>query len=379
MKEIERRIYDYLASHEEDIIADIERLCAAESPSNSKPDADKCARVLKDIYKERIGAESEIIPVEEVGDNLVTELGEGDRRLLIVGHYDTVHPVGAVKFRREGRILYGPGVTDMKGGDISVIWAIRALQELGIPLGKRITIVNNSDEETGSLNSRPLMLEKAKGAFACIVAEPAAKGGLIKLSRKGGGGAFIKCYGKAAHAGLNPKDGVNANVELAHQMIYIQSQSDYDGVGTTFCPNIIKGGTASNVVCDYAEVEVDWRVCILSEVERVKKIFAEMKAVTEGARVECTVRVGHPPMELTDAGRALFATLEDCAADLDMEIKAAPMVGGCSDGNDISAAGVPTIDGMGTVGDGAHCLDEHIYLDHLVPRIALMSSFIARL
>ena len=209
MKELEKKIFDYLKAHEEDIIADIETLAKAESPTADKAACDACARVLAGLYKDRIGVTTELVPSEKSGDNLVSVYGEGDKTLLIVGHYDTVHPVGSVPLRREGNVLYGPGVCDMKGGDVMAIWALKALKELGVKLDKRVMVINNSDEETGSDNSRPLMLEKAKDCFACIVCEPAfGVEGKIKVARKGGGSIRIKCYGKAAHAGNNPADGV---------------------------------------------------------------------------------------------------------------------------------------------------------------------------
>ena len=254
MRALEKKIYDYLEAHREDIVADLAALARAESPTGDKAAADACARLLASLYKDRLGAATQFVPQTEVGDHLVTEIGSGDRTLLIVGHYDTVHPLGTVPVHREGDVLYGPGVVDMKGGDISVIWALKALQELGVKLDKKVLIVNNSDEETGSFHSRPLLLEKAKEAYACIVAEPAvAKSGLIKVSRKGGGQILIKCWGKAAHSGNDPRGGVNANIELAHQILFAESRSDYGPGGSTFSANVIRGGTADNVVCDYAE------------------------------------------------------------------------------------------------------------------------------
>ncbi len=380
MKDLEKKIFDYLKAREEDIIADIVTLAGAESPTKDKAACDACARVLAGLYRDRLGAVSRLIPSESGGDNIVTDLGEGDRTLLIVGHYDTVHPVGSVKIRREGRLLYGPGVTDMKGGDVMAIWALKALSDLGVKPDKRVTLVNNSDEETGSEHSRPLLLEKAKECFACVVCEPAfGADGKIKVARKGGGSVTIRCYGKAAHAGNSPADGVNANVELAHQIIFVQSLCDFGPGGSTFTPNkIVRGGTASNVISDYAEAVADWRMCVPEAVEAGRKIFAERKAVLPGARVEFDVRVGHPPMADNAENRALYAQLESCAADLDLRIERAGMIGGCSDGNDISFAGTPTIDGMGPVGDFMHNPGEVMFLDYLVPRTALLASFISR-
>ena len=153
MKDREKRIFDWLSAHKEDIIADLLALVRSESPTGDKAAVDACGRVLASLYRDRLGAVSRTVPQAEAGDHLVTELGEGERTLLIVGHIDTVHPVGSVPVRREGDVLYGPGVIDMKGGDIAVVWALKALKDLGLPVGKRVRIVNNSDEETGSHSS----------------------------------------------------------------------------------------------------------------------------------------------------------------------------------------------------------------------------------
>ena len=379
MKALEQKIFDYMTAHIEDIIADLTALVSAESPTADKAAVDKCGRVLASLYRDRLGAVSQVLPQTEVGDHLVTEVGSGGRTLLIVGHIDTVHPVGSVPLRREGNLLCGPGVIDMKGGDVTVIWALKALRDLDIPLDKKVLIVNNSDEETGSHHSHDLLIESARKAYACIVPEPATcPDGKLKVSRKGSGQILIRCYGKAAHAGSNPWDGVDANIELAHQIIYAKGLSDYEGQGSTFSPGFISGGKATNVISDYAEAVVDWRMCVPGEIERVRKLFAERGAVLPGARVEFEVNVGHPPLAEKEENLALFRLAEQCGADLDMKIEAASMVGGCSDGNDISYEGTPTIDGMGVVGDFAHNPNEQLFLDHLAGRAALLASFIAR-
>lgn len=381
MKELEKKIYDFVAAHKEEIIDDIVTLAASESPSSDKKSVDACGKVLSSLYKKRLGVTPKVYPQEAVGDNLVTELGEGEKSIIIVGHFDTVHAVGSVLLRREEHFLYGPGVNDMKGGDICAMWALKALSDLHIDLGKRVIVVNNSDEEIGSPYSRPLLLEKSKGASACIVVEPGAgKDGLIKISRKGNGNIKIKCYGKASHAGSAPKDGVNANIELAHQIIFIQGLSSYAIGGSTFSPTIISGGKVSNVIPSYAEASVDWRVGTIAEMESTKKLLSERKALLPGASVEFEITVGHPPMEDSDKNRFLFTLLKGCADDLGLtDIIASPMVGGCSDGNDISAAGIPTIDGMGVVGGHSHSPKEYISLDKIVERVSLLASFIHRL
>ncbi len=379
MKENERKILDYLAAHKEDMVDDLVALASAQSPTCDKRSVDECGRVLARLYRERLGAVPQVVPQKDVGDCLVTEVGAGTDVLMIAGHFDTVHPTDSVPLRREGDVLFGPGVTDMKGGDVMAIWAVKALIDLGFDLDKKVRFVNNSDEETGSVHSRELLLKNAAESFACIVPEPATcPDGLLKTCRKGDGKIRIKCYGRAAHSGNAPQGGVNANVELAHQIIFIQGLSDYGETGSTFSPNIISGGAVDNVVSDYAEGVVDWRLCVPEEIERVKKILDERKPVLPGSRVEFEINLGHPPLAVCDRNLALLSVVKGCASDLDMKIEAAPMVGGCSDGNDISNSGVPTIDGMGMVGNFIHNPNEQAFLDHLVPRTALMASFILR-
>ncbi len=379
MKEIERKILDYLSAHKEDMVADLVALASSQSPTSYKAAVDSCGRVLARLYRERLGAVSQIVPQKDVGDCLVTDVGAGTDVLMIAGHFDTVHPLDSVPLRREGDVLFGPGVTDMKGGDVMSIWAVKALSDLGFDLGKKVRFVNNSDEETGSDHSRDLLLKNAAESFACIVPEPATcPDGLLKTARKGDGEIRIKCYGRAAHSGNDPQEGVNANIELAHQIIFVQGLSDYGPTGSTFSPNIISGGKVSNVVSDYAEGIVDWRLCVPGEIERVKKILTDRKPVLPGSRVEFEINLGHPPLAVCDRNLALLSLVKECAADLEVKIEAAPMVGGCSDGNDISSAGVPTIDGMGMVGNFIHNPNEQAYLDQFVPRTALLASFILR-
>lgn len=378
MQSAEKKIFDYLKAHEEEIIADIIRLMEAESPSRDKAATDACARVLADMYKERLGATSEIHPTEELGDHLRTTIGDGQKKILVVGHFDTVHPIGSVPISRDERYLYGPGVMDMKGGDVAVIWALKALREcgVGIPSDKKFVVVNNSDEEIGSRSSRDLLYESAQGAAACVIAEPSASGGYT-TSRKGGGGIMIRVHGRAAHSGAALADGINANLELAHQILFFASLTELDK-RSSFSPNIISGGRLGNVVSDHAEARIDWRMYTPDEEDRVKKIIADRKPVIEGAKVEFEARVGRPAFPETPGGAALFDIVCEAAAALDLTATKAPTSGGISDGNLISARGIPTIDGMGVVGELAHNPGERAPIDQLVPRMATLASFFTR-
>lgn len=378
MQGIEKEIYTYMESHKGDIISDIIELVEAESPSNDKAAADACGHVLENLYKRRLDVSPEIFPQNEVGDNLCTTFGSGERKILVLGHFDTVHPLKSVPIRQENDLLYGPGVSDMKGGDVIVIWALKALKDLGAPLDKQFVIVNNSDEEIGSFHSKDLILEKAAGCDACIVAEPAdAKTGGVKLGRKGLGLVDIRCYGVAAHARNNLQDGVNANKELAHQLLFLEGLTDFER-GTTFSVNRISGGKALNVVCDYAEATADWRITVPEEAQRIESILKERKPFLKGSRVEYESMIGRPPFPETPQNLALFDLLCRTAKAMDMNAVKVPMVGGGSDGNFVADAGIPTIDGMGVWGDLMHNPGEFLRLNELVPRAALLSAFFLR-
>ncbi len=379
MQDLEAKIYDYLSAHEVEILGDLEVLVKSESPTVDKEAVDACGAVLRDLYEKRLGVASRVFPAQERGDNLCTEWGTGDRKLLILGHFDTVHPIGSVPLKQEGNRLYGPGVIDMKGGLTAVIWGLRALQELGLDPKKKVVIVNNGDEEKGSNTSRSLIEQEAKGAVACLVAEPADPyTGKIKTSRKGCGHIDIVCRGKAAHSGICPEKGINANIELAHQIIALENQSDYEG-GTTYSVNLISGGKVLNGVSDYAEAHVDWRICKQEAVPVTEAYLAKMKPVLPGAQVEMKATLNRPPLTETPESLALFALYQKCAANLDFKAEKGARSGGGSDGNFTSGMGIPTQDGLGVTGDSQHTVNEVLYLDQLVQRIAALAALILRI
>lgn len=374
------KIKQFLEDHKEEIISDIIRLAEAESPSADKASVDRCAAEIAELFKERVGAVSEVHERAEAGNCLRTTVGSGAKKIILLGHFDTVHAKGSVPIKREEHLLWGPGVIDMKGGDVAIIWALKALREAGTPFpdSKSFVVVNNSDEEIGSRASTPLILESAKGAAACIVCEPAElKTGKYKISRKGGGHIMIRTKGRAAHSGSSLREGINANLELAHQMLWIASQTEHES-RSSFSPNIISGGSLGNIVSDHAEARVDWRMYSPDEVDRVKALLAARGPVIEGASVEYEVNVGRMPFPETDGGRALLKLLTEVGADLGVAVEKAETSGGISDGNDVANIGVPTIDGMGMFGDDQHNPNERLYLDHLVERVAMLAEFMRR-
>ena len=379
MQTEEKRILEYLKSHEEEMLEDVITLASAESPSSDKAAVDACGEVLRSLYRKRLGEEPEVVPRETVGNCLRLRLGEGEKKLLLLGHFDTVHPIGTVPIRREGDKLYGPGVIDMKGGDILIIWALKALRELGYPLDKRVTVVHNGDEEIGSRGSREVIEAEAKDSTACLVAETASDGPvMIKTARKGNVVIQLHCIGKAAHAGNSPEQGINANIELAHQILFLEGLTSPER-NMTLSVTLISGGTKANVVSDHAEATVCMRYPEKEDMEWVREQILARKPVLPGARVEFEWQVGRPPMVPRKETGEMFRLAERIGKELGLEVKEAPIAGGVSDGNFAANLGVPTLDGLGAPGPGAHNPEEHMIISELVPRGALLAGLIRQI
>lgn len=380
MQKREQEIYDFMQRHKEEIVADIIKLVKAQSPSRNKAYADQCADVIQEIAKERTGLTAEVIDQEETGKNLVFTYGDSSlvEKVIIVGHFDTVWDVDALPVKQEGDLLYGPGIFDMKAGLISAIWSIKAIKDLEIPINHRIILFCNSDEEIGSINSRPHIKKYSAGCKAALITEPSEGGsGNIKNGRKGGAVYHVTIHGKAAHAGNEPWSGVNALDEMARQILYIHTLNDYEQ-GTTLNVDMASGGNKINVIADKAELWVDCRVCTFKEADRIHDLMMNLKPVNEGITLEVEGHKAGALLEDNEANRRLYQKVQECAADLDMEIHAV-FAGGCSDGNYTSTWGIPTIDGMGAVGNYQHAVKEHIVISRHVERMPLLTSVLCRL
>jgi len=291
---------------------------------------------------------------------------------------DTVWDLGTVLERpvivRDGR-LYGPGAFDMKGGIVSALWAIRALRGLNMMPKRRITLLLTSDEETGSKTSRPIVEMEALQHDAVLVLEPAQPpNAALKTWRKGVGMYQVRTTGVAAHAGAAHNEGVNAIEELAHQVVAIQALTDYDA-GTTVNVGVVGGGTRSNVVPESAWARVDVRVMNEAEAERLDESLRSLQPRLKGARVEVTGGINRPPMVRTAAGVSLFQKAAEIAAELGFSVTETG-TGGGSDGNFTAALGVPTLDGLGVVGDGGHAQHEHVIISSLPERAALLAGLL---
>ncbi len=314
----------------------------------------------------------------EFGD--VLELRFGPLRskrkpLLLLGHLDTVWPVGTLNtmpWREQDGRLCGPGVLDMKAGVVMALTALRLLRASGLHLP--VTLLLNSDEEVGSPVSRPITERLALQSSAVFVLEP-AQGLAYKTARKGVGQYDLRVTGVAAHSGVDFERGHSAIREMARLIEVISDLTDL-GRGRTVNCGVVRGGTRSNVIAAEAFAEVDVRIAKANDAARVEKLFRSLKVTDPGCRLQISGGMNRPPMERTPGTVALFRKARKLAAEIGFILDEAS-TGGGSDGNFTSALGVPTLDGMGAVGDGAHAAHESILIDHLVPRTALLAAMIA--
>jgi glutamate carboxypeptidase len=300
-------------------------------------------------------------------------------QILALGHSDTVWPLGTLRTmpvkQTRGR-LWGPGVLDMKSGLALFLFAIQALRELDVPVKHNVVLQVNSDEETGSESSRALTEEAARGSVAVLVLEPAAGlDGRLKTARKGVGDYSITVRGRAAHAGLDFAKGANAIVEMARQLEKIEGFTRLER-GVTVSPGVIHGGTRSNVVPDECRVEVDVRIPRASDAKYLSRCFASLKPFDQRCSLEVAGGVNRPPLERTAGVRKLFRLAHTLAAGMGVTLDEAS-VGGGSDGNFTAALGLPTLDGLGAVGEGAHAANESILLNRIADRTALLARLIA--
>jgi len=371
---MEQKILSYYKEHEAQIFEDLKTLVLAEASTSDLDALVLCRKVLERLIKERTGVDPYVYETEGGHDVVRFEYGNGEEKVVLVGHYDTVHPIGSLEYYVDGNELHGPGVYDMKGGLISAIWAVKAYQDLGIEPGKKLVFVFNGDEETGSKDSSDIICELAKGAKAALICEPCTGNGDLKTGRKGTMGFEVTLHGKAAHAGNAHKDGINALEEMAHEILYVQSLTDYEA-GTTVNVGVAEGGTKTNVVPDAAVFRVDCRFKFMAERQRVIDAICNMETKVPGATREVKLNYGKAPMEETEGNMALFALAKTCGEKLGLKF-GHQFVGGGSDGNQISAMGIPTLDGVGAAGDHAHSPKEYILIDQFLPRMALLASLI---
>ena len=359
-----------LAAQYDAMVADLERFVNIESPSLEHECLARSAEFLANLMTRVLGSPP-VLVASDRGPHVHWK-GSDDTKVLIVGHHDTVFPLGTVArrpFTREGNIGRGPGIFDMKAGIIQAIYGVAAVKEW-----YHTEILITADEEVGSHASRALLEERARATGAVLVLEPSADGGALKIARKGTGTFNVTITGRASHAGLEPEKGINALVELAAQVPRIVAIARPD-VGTTVTPTVAKAGTADNVVPDSATIAVDVRCVIPEEKDRLEAEMSRLTATLAGARVEVSGGMNRPPMH-ESMTKELFAIAEKVADDYGITGLRGVAVGGGSDGNLTAAVGVRTLDGLGAVGAGAHAETEHVQLDAMPERAALVAGLV---
>ena len=375
-------ILQFMRKRRRDMLATLRDLVEHESPSSDKAAVDCCLDVVA-RRAEALGGRTRRHRAAEFGAPLEAEFsfqegGRGAGRLLVLGHADTVWELGTLRrmpFRVKDGKLYGPGVFDMKSGLTCVLYAIRAIRELKLPVRKQITLLVVSDEEVGSNCSRPITERLARGCDAVLVPEPpSGPQGALKTARKGVGEYRVTVHGRAAHAGLDFASGASATAELARQLVRIARFTRLRK-GITVNIGVIGGGTRSNVVAEQAWAEIDVRIPRLSHQQYIEKQFSGLRPVDTRTRLEITGGLNRPPMERSTAIAGLFRKARELARPLGVDLRES-MVGGGSDGNFTAALGIPTLDGLGVTGHGAHAADEHIVLEQLPVRAALLAHLL---
>jgi glutamate carboxypeptidase len=357
------------------MLAALERLVVSESPSPDKARCDACADEIADLFQHRLGVAAIRHRRPDAGDHLEIRIGEGTEPIVLLCHHDTVWPEGTLErlpFRVDGDRVTGPGSYDMKAGIVEAAFALEHAQ------AKRpVVVLSTSDEEIGSASSRALIEDTARHAVAVLVLEPAASGGAIKTARKGIADFILEVDGRAAHAGTEPEQGISAIEELAHQVLALKVLAD-PARGTTINVGVVQGGTRPNVVAAGARAEIDVRFTRAAEADRVVAAIQGLRPQVEGARLRIRGGVDRPPMERGPGVIRLGQLARALAADVGFPLTEAS-VGGASDGNFTAAMGVPTLDGLGPDGGGAHADSEHLLVESWLLRTQLLRLLIEAL
>ena len=369
----------FCEAHRGWMLETIEALARLESPTTDKAAVDRCGAELERRLL-AMGGRVTRLPQAAAGDHLRAEFGSGTDQVLILCHFDTVWAVGQVARMpivcADGR-LYGPGTFDMKAGIAIAMLGVRALCEAGPGPSSRIVLLLTTDEETGSATSRPVIEAEALRSRAVLVFEPALPGGAVKTSRKGCGEFAVTVRGMAAHAGIEPGKGANAIHELADQILALERLQD-PARGISVNVDVVRGGTRTNVIAEEAHADVDVRVARQEDAGLVAAAIRGLQPHRRGTTLSIAGGIERPPLERTAGVARLYEIARGLAADLGIDL-AEGGTGGGSDGNFTAALGVPTLDGLGALGDGAHALHEHADLDSLCWRAALAAGLMARL
>ena len=362
------------------VIARMQRYVEMETPSRDVPRIKGLANTIATDLK-ALGADVEVIDAPEYGAHIVARIGgTGPGHIVILSHMDTVHPIGTLAtqpFRVLADRVEGPGTYDMKAGITIAIESLLLMQRRGSKPKRPITFLITCDEEIGSHSGLPLIKQHATGAHAVLVTEPCVAGGGVKSSRKGVLTYQMNVHGRAAHAGTHPQNGASAITELAKQIERMVGLADHSQ-GTTVNIGVIKGGTASNVVAAHAFAEIDVRVTNAAETARIDKALLGLTAQTPGTTVEVKSTERRPPLERNDQVLELYGRVKTIAADIGIDLGEGASGGG-SDGSFTASIGIPTLDGLGPDGGGAHAIDEHVLLNDIPLRLALFTRILESL
>jgi glutamate carboxypeptidase len=364
-----------------DMLDVLKRMVEFESPSDDKAAVDHLGEYLAEQF-ESLGGKVTFFPQETCGAHLKVDFpGDNGKPVLLLGHFDTVWPLGTLKtmpFRVENGRAFGPGVYDMKAGITMMIFALRALRTAGraeSSLSRPVTVLLDTDEEVGSTTGRPVVEATAKDCEAVLVLEPSQSlKGQLKTARKGVGDYTIRVRGRASHAGVDFEKGHSAVIELSRQVLEIAKFTDV-ARGITVNPGVIQGGTRTNVVAAEAVAEVDIRIARAADAAELERKFTSLRPVDPNCTVEISGGLNRPPMERTEGTVRLFRLAQEQAKLMGMTLDEAS-TGGGSDGNFTSGLGIPTLDGLGAVGEGAHASNESIILEELPRRAALLAALI---
>jgi glutamate carboxypeptidase len=373
-------LLSWLQGQSDSMLDMLKRLVELESPTTDKAAIDRLGLVFAEELAAS-GAQVTHLSADRHGNHVRAVAGDasGDKQILVLGHLDTVWEMGtlqAMPFRVESGIAYGPGTFDMKAGLVQLVFALRALHETGRQT-RRIVALINSDEETGSESSRPDIESEARRSRAALVLEPCLPDGSVKTFRKGVGVFELHVKGRPAHAGLDHEKGVSAIEEISRQVQLLHRMTDYQK-GITINVGTIRGGTRSNVVAADAHAEIDLRVSTVADAEEIEKKILGLRPILKGAEIKVTGGIDRPPLERSPGVVDLYEKARTLAAEIGFDLREGS-AGGSSDGNLTAALGVPTLDGLGPMGDGAHAESEHVVVSDLPRRTALLARLLETL
>ncbi|CAI6291148.1 hypothetical protein NRS6120_14355 [Bacillus subtilis] len=371
---ISSQVYEYISDHKADIIKMLKNLVSLESSSTDSDSLIKISKHMQDLIDSFLNEEAAIIgePNHPIVHSVI---GTGERNIMFLGHLDTVWPIGTLKsFPIEiiGDLIKGPGTFDMKAGIVQSLWSLKTLQHFSWPKDIKVHLLLTTDEETGSQYSRSVIEDIAKKCEFVFVFEPSEEHlGALKTARKGVGIYKILIKGKAAHAGVNFRKGHSAAVEAAHQILYLSKLTDFKK-GITVNVGQIKAGTSANTVPEEACLSVDVRFETMAEGKKIDHKIKDINSINPNCKIKVSGGINRPPMELNERSKPLLEAVIQAGNDLGIKIEHVS-TGGASDGNFTSGLGVPTLDGLGAVGEGAHANNERIFVSKMIERTSIVA------